>query len=104
MSVGVKNYNAGLVHREPSFKRACCMLLPTKEDAARILDLLLSLVGRNGFATKYDLYLMIGAKTSTEDDFVGWMDLNGAVIKPTLNKREYRLILPKMTYDDREIT
>ena len=104
MSVGVKNYNSGLVHKEPSFKHACCMLLTTKEDASNALDLMLSLVSRNGFATKYDLYLTIGAKTSTEDDFVGWTNLDGALIKPTLNKREFRLILPRMNYDDRNNT
>ena len=102
MSVGVKNYNEGLVHKEPSFKHCACVLLPKKQDAQKVLDLLFSLVGRYGVATVYDLYLSIGAKTSTEDDLMGWESLKGALIKPTFNHREYRLILPKLNYDGRE--
>lgn len=104
MSVADINFNYGLIHKEPNFKHACCILLPKKEDAMRILDLMLSLVYRLGRATKYDLYLAIGAETSTEDDFVGWTNLDSALIKPTFNRKEYRLILPKLDYDDREET
>ena len=102
MSIGDKNYNYGLVHKEPSFKHCACILLTKKDDARNALDLMLSLVNRNGYATVYDLYLAIGAKTSTEDDFIGWTDLDRAVIKPTFNRKEYRLILPKLDYDSRD--
>ena len=102
MSVGVKNYNYGLVHKEPSFKHCACVLLPKKEDARNALDLLKSLINYTGIVTVYDLYSAIGAKTSTEDDFIGWTNLDGALIKPTFDRREYKLILPKLNFDSRE--
>lgn len=102
MSAGVKNYNYGLVRKAPNFKRCGCVLLTKKEEARGTLDLMLSLVNKYGFATVYDLYLAIGAQTSTEDDFIGWTSLDGAVIKPTFDRKEYRLILPKLNYDGRE--
>ncbi len=102
MSVGDKNYNYGLVRKEPTFKKCACVILPKKSDARNTLDLLLSLVNRNGYVTVYDLYLAIGAKTSTEDDFIGWTDLEKAIIKPTFDRKECRLILPKLDYDSRE--
>lgn len=102
MSIANTNYNNGLVHKEPSFKHACCIILPKKQDAQNALSLMKSLIARYGFASVYDLYLTVGAKTSTEDDFIGWESLEGALIKPTFNRREYRLILPKLTLDTRD--
>ncbi len=102
MSVGVKNYNYGLVKKEPSFKHACCMLLTTKEDARKVLDLIQSIIDKEGYVSVYDLYLAIGAKTCTEDDLVGWANITGALIKPTFDRKEYRLILPKLNCDIRD--
>ena len=102
MSVGDKNYNYGLVHKDPSFKHYSCILLPKKEQASNVVDLMLSLIKKNGYATVYDLYLAIGARTSTEDDFIGWTNLDKVVIKPTFDRKEFRLILPKLDYDSRE--
>ena len=102
MSVGVKNYNYGLVRKEPSFKRTCCMLMTTKEDAQNVLNLMRSLLDKEGFVSVYDLYLAIGAKTSTEDDLIGWCSLSGALIKPTFDRKEFRLILPKLNSDIRD--
>ena len=96
MSIGVKNYNYGIVIKEPSFKHAACVLVPTKEDARNKLDLLLSIINKDGFVSVYDLYLAIGAKYTTEDDLIGWTRLEGACIKSAYGKREYRLILPKL--------
>ena len=96
MSVGVKNYNYGIVQKEPSFKHATCVLVATKEDARNTLDLLLSIINKDGFVSVYDLYLAIGAKYTTEDDYIGWTKLDGACIKSAYGRREYRLILPKL--------
>lgn len=102
MSVANQDFNYGLVHKEPSFSHATCILLPKKEDARKALDLMISLVNRYGFASVYDLYLAVGAKTSTEDDLIGWENLEGSLIKPTWNKKEWRLILPKLNCDNRD--
>ena len=102
MSVATTNFNRGLVHKEPSFKHVAVILLPKKQDARNTLDLMLSIVNKEGFASVYDLYLAIGAETSTEDDLVGWGSLEGSVIKPTFDRKEYRLILPKLNCDIRE--
>lgn len=101
MSVSTTNFNEGLVHKEPSFKKACCILFSTKEEARNKLDLMKSIVNREGFVSVYDLYLMVGAKTCTEDDYIGWGSLDGAFIKPTWDRKEYRLILPKLDWDIR---
>ena len=102
MSVADKRWNYGLVRKEPSFKRYACVILPKKDDARNTLDLLKSIINFNGVVTVYDLYSAIGAHTSTEDDFIGWLNLDKAVIKPTFDRREYRLILPKLSFDCRE--
>ena len=102
MSVGVKNYNYGLVRKEPSFKHACCMLMTTKEDAKNVLNLMRSLLDKEGYVSVYDLYLAIGAKTCTEDDLIGWGSLSGSCIKPTFDRKEFRLILPKLNCDIRD--
>ena len=102
MSVADKNYNYGLVHKEPNFKKACCILMTRREDAKNALDLLFSILNRYGVVTVYDLYTAVGAKTSSEDDLIGWESLKGSLIKPTVNKKEYRLILPKLNYDGRD--
>lgn len=101
MSVADKNYNYGLVHKEPSFNSACCILFSTREDAKNKQDLLISILDMNGYVSVYDLYSAIGAKTSTEDDLIGWESLKGTLVKPTRNHREYRLILPKLNWDIR---
>lgn len=103
MSVSTTNYNDGLVRTEPSFKHACCFIFSKKETARSVLDTISSIIKRYGFVSVYDLYLLIGAKSSTEDDFVGWEDIEGCLIKPTFNRKEYRLILPKLNCDTREI-
>lgn len=102
MSVGDREYNYGLVHKAPSFHRATCILLSKKIDAQKALDLLFSILNKYGIVTVYDLYLAVGAETCTEDDLIGWESLEGAFIKPTFNRREYRLVLPKLNYDGRE--
>ena len=103
MSVRAENYNYGLVHKEPSFDHACCILMTKREDARKALDLLYSRLNMDGFVSKYDLYLAVGAETTTEDDFIGWDSLEGSLIKPTFNRKEYRLILPKLNCDVREM-
>ena len=95
------NFNHALVHREPTFKRGCCFIFSTKEEARQILDLLFSLVNRRGLVTVYDLYLAIGLEATTEEDLIGWESLAGAVVKPTWNHKEYNLILPRLNVDHR---
>lgn len=95
------NFNHALVHREPTFKRGACLIFATKEEARQILDLLISLINRTGYATVYDLYLAIGIEATTEEDMIGWKDLGGALVKPTWNHKEFYLILPRLNVDHR---
>lgn len=102
MSVRNIKANQGLVNKEPSFKHGACIILPKKEDARNTWDLLLSILNKEGYVSVYDLYLAIGAETSTEDDLIGWATLDGTFIKPTFDRKEYRLVLPKLNCDIRE--
>lgn len=102
MSVASDNYNKYLIRKEPSFNHVCCVIVPKKEDAKNVLNFLQSRIGYYGYVSIYDLYTIIGAKTDTEDDMMGWTSVDGTIIKPTFDRKEYRLILPRLDYKSEE--
>lgn len=90
----------GLIHREPSYKKSGSFVFDNKEEARMALDLILSLIKREGVVTVYDIYSYLGIGVTTEDDLIGWSNVDGIFIKESRkwNRKSYYLILPRLNW------